>query len=44
MPQTLVKYLKRLHKDGASSVKPILLADGFDSAWFDNGQRGLLSE
>ncbi|WP_220811587.1 hypothetical protein [Variovorax sp. UMC13] len=42
--QTLVKYLKRLNKDGASSVKPILLADGFDSAWFDNGQRGLLSE
>jgi len=42
--QTLVKYLKRLNKDGASSVRPILLADGFDSAWFDNGQRGLLSE
>lgn len=42
--QTLVKYLRRLNDAGASAVKPILLADGFDSAWFDNGQRGLLGE
>ena len=42
--QTLVKYLRRLNDDGASVVKPILLADGFDSAWFENGQRGLLGD
>ncbi|MDQ0572834.1 putative nucleic acid-binding protein [Variovorax paradoxus] len=42
--QTLVKYLRRLNKTGTSTVQPILLADGFDSAWFDNGQRGLLSD
>lgn len=40
--QTLVKYLRRLNEAGACTVRPILLADGFDSAWFDNGQRGLL--
>ncbi|QFZ82171.1 hypothetical protein GFK26_05060 [Variovorax paradoxus] len=42
--QTLVKYVDRLNKAGTSSVKPILLADGFDTAWFENGQRGLLSD
>lgn len=42
--QTLVKYLGRLNTAGISGVKPILLADGFDSAWFDNGQRGLLGD
>lgn len=42
--QTLVKYLRRLNEAGTSIVKPILLAEGFDSAWFDNGQRGLLSD
>ncbi|MDM0007696.1 hypothetical protein QTI51_21845 [Variovorax sp. J22G73] len=42
--QTLVKYLRRLNEAGISTVKPILLADGFDSAWFDNGQRGLLGD
>lgn len=42
--QTLVKYLGRLNKSGISGVKPILLADGFDAAWFDNGQRGLLGD
>ncbi len=41
---TLVKYLRRLNAAGTCAVQPILLADGFDSAWFDNGQRGLLSE
>ncbi|WP_395319248.1 type II toxin-antitoxin system VapC family toxin [Variovorax sp. UC74_104] len=42
--QTLVKYLRRLNDAGTSVVKPILLADGFDSAWFENGQRGLLGD
>ena len=39
--QTLVKYVKRLNEAGQCDVKPILLADGFDTAWFNNGQRGL---
>ena len=39
--QTLVKYVRRLADAGQCSVRTILLADGFDAAWFDNGQRGL---
>lgn len=39
--QTLVKYVKRLNEAGQCDVKTILLADGFDTAWFNNGQRGL---
>lgn len=39
--RTLVKYLERLCAVGECSVRPILLKDGFDSAWFNNGQRGL---
>lgn len=39
--QTLVKYVKRLNEAGECDVKTILLAEGFDMAWFTNGQRGL---
>jgi len=39
--QTLVKYLRRFNAAGHCAVRPILLRDGFDSAWFNNGQRGL---
>ncbi len=39
--QTLVKYARRFNDAGQSSVKAILLAEGFDAAWFNNGQRGL---
>ena len=39
--QTLVKYVKRLNEAGQCDVKTLLLADGFDSAWFNDGQRGL---
>lgn len=39
--QTLVKYVRRLNESGQCSIKPILLAEGFDPAWFNNGQRGL---
>lgn len=39
--QTLVKYLLRLNANGECTVRPILLKDGFDGAWFNNGQRGL---
>lgn len=39
--RTLVKYVRQLNAAGQSSLQPILLADGFDAAWFNNGQRGL---
>jgi predicted nucleic acid-binding protein len=39
--QTLVKYVRRFNEAGQSAVKAILLAEGFDAAWFNNGQRGL---
>ena len=39
---TLAKYLGRLNDLGESTAKAILLMDGFDAAWFDGWQRGLL--
>lgn len=39
--QSLVKYVNRLNDAGQCSLKAILLVDGFDAAWFDNGQRGI---
>lgn len=39
--QTLVKYVRRLSDAGQCTLQTILLADGFDAAWFNNGQRGL---
>ena len=36
--QTLTKYVRRLNDLGRSSISCILLANGFDAAWFDNGQ------
>jgi predicted nucleic acid-binding protein len=36
--QTLTKYVRRLSEMGRCSVRCILLADGFDPAWFDGGQ------
>ena len=39
--RTLVKYLVRLNAAGECAIRPILLKDGFDGAWFNNGQRGL---
>jgi predicted nucleic acid-binding protein len=39
---TLAKYLGKLNANGECVAKAILLVDGFDSAWFNNGQRGLL--
>ena len=39
--QTLVKYVRRLNDLGQCTLQTILLADGFDAAWFNNGQRGL---
>jgi hypothetical protein len=39
---TLAKYLDRARNAGLTSTKAILLRDGFDSAWFENGQTRLL--
>jgi predicted nucleic acid-binding protein len=35
---TLAKYLDRLRKTGECTTQAILLADGFDAAWLNNGQ------
>ena len=39
---TLAKYLNRAQTNGLASTKTILLKDGFDTAWFENGQTRLL--
>ena len=39
---TLAKYLDRLRAAGRSQTRAVLLRDGFDAAWFDNGQGQLL--
>jgi predicted nucleic acid-binding protein len=36
--QTLTKYVRRLREAGRCSLQCILLAEGFDPAWFDGGQ------
>ena len=36
--QTLTKYVRRLNDLGRCSLRCILLAKGFDAAWFENGQ------
>lgn len=35
---TLAKFARQLEAAGKSSVKAVLLKDGFESAWFENGQ------
>ena len=39
--QTLAKYVRRFNEAGQSAIKVVLLADGFDAAWFDDGQQGI---
>jgi hypothetical protein len=39
---TLAKYLSRARDTGLASTKAVLLKDGFDAAWFENGQTRLL--
>ncbi len=39
--RTLAKFARQLEASGRSAVKAVLLRDGFDAAWFNNGQRGL---
>ena len=40
---TLAKYLNRARDTGLAATKVVLLKDGFDAAWFENGQGSLLS-
>lgn len=39
---TLAKYLDRARDAGLTTTKAVLLRDGFDTAWFENGQTRLL--
>jgi PIN domain nuclease of toxin-antitoxin system len=39
----LTKYLHRLREAGSLLARTVLLKDGFDTSWFDNGQVSLLS-
>ena len=41
---TLVKYLGRRRDQGQASAQAIVLAEGFDAAWFNGGQKYLLDE
>ena len=38
---TLAKYLDRARDAGLATTKVVLLRDGFDAAWFENGQTRL---
>ena len=39
---TLAKYLKRANESGLAATEVVLLKDGFDAAWFENGQARLV--
>ncbi len=39
---TLAKYLDRARDTGLALTKTVLLRNGFDTAWFENGQTRLL--
>lgn len=39
---TLTKYVDRLRGEGRVETRAILLRDGFDASWFENGQGRLL--
>jgi hypothetical protein len=39
---TLAKYVGRARDTGLASTKVVLLRDGFDIAWFENGQARLV--
>lgn len=39
---TLAKYLDRARDAGLATTKVVLLRDGFDAAWFENGQARLV--
>ena len=39
---TLAKYLDQSREKGSAQTSVVLLRDGFDAAWFENGQSSLL--
>ena len=39
---TLTKYLGRLRETGQLDTRAILLKDGYEPAWFENGQQRLV--
>lgn len=39
---TLAKYLARARETGLAAARAVLLRDGFDAAWFENGQARLV--
>ncbi len=39
---TLAKYLKRANEGSLAATKVVLLKEGFDAAWFENGQTRLV--
>ncbi len=39
---TLAKYLDRARETGLAPTKVVLLREGFDAAWFENGQTRLV--
>ena len=39
---TLTKYVQRFRESGHVETRSILLKDGFDAAWFENGQSRLV--
>jgi hypothetical protein len=39
---TLTKYIARLNGEGRLDTRCILLKEGFDAAWFENGQTRLV--
>lgn len=39
---TLAKYLDRARETGLASTRGVLLRNGFDAAWFENGQTRLV--
>lgn len=41
---TLVKYLARVRDTAPPGTRAVLLKDGFDGAWFSNGQASLLGD
>lgn len=42
MPARLAKYLDRARETGLAPTKVVLLREGFDAAWFENGQARLV--
>jgi predicted nucleic acid-binding protein len=40
--KTLARYVQRFNDAGLCALRPVLLVDGFDLSWFNNGQSSIL--